>query len=385
MVLDETKFKTDPVIAVTDALTKQFDGQAQAVAEGPLGALAKLKNLYSDLMETIGGVVAGPMTDFMNKLSDMMVKLMESKETIQTLTDVFFYLGETIMNVLTFTGELIGTWVAGIVSNFEVITLLLSGDFAGAMEQFRSMNETALNSVGESWNKLVATQKSAYAKINAERQADVKNDATAKAQTQKQQKEHFAWQNAEQTKQDTKEKADDEKKKKEEVERQVLANQQKMADLQSTLGTISTLTTSHNKALFVVGKAAAISNAIINTALGVARALGSAPPPVNIALAAMVAAAGAAQIHTIGATSMAEGGIVMPTSGGTLARIGEAGYPEAVIPLDDDRADSIMGNNITININAGTVVADDNSLRDFAEMIDEKLYSLKKGNQTIAI
>jgi hypothetical protein len=32
--------------------------------------------------------------------------------------------------------------------------------------------------------------------------------------------------------------------------------------------------------------------------------------------------------------SFAEGGIVMPTEGGTLAQIAEAGQPEAVIPLD---------------------------------------------------
>jgi TP901 family phage tail tape measure protein len=33
---------------------------------------------------------------------------------------------------------------------------------------------------------------------------------------------------------------------------------------------------------------------------------------------------------------LADGGIVMPTPGGTIARLGEAGVPEAVIPLDDD-------------------------------------------------
>jgi len=155
--------------------------------------------------------------------------------------------------------------------------------------------------------------------------------------------------------------------------------------MQSTLGRISTLSQSHDKTLFAVGKAAAIANAIINTALGDSRALGSAPPPLNFALAAAVGAAGAVQIHTIGATSMAEGGIIMPTASGTLARIGEAGYPEAVIPLDDERAGGILGNEITININAGTVVADDNSLREFAEMIDEKLYELNKNNQSVAL
>jgi TP901 family phage tail tape measure protein len=50
----------------------------------------------------------------------------------------------------------------------------------------------------------------------------------------------------------------------------------------------------------------------------------------------------------------AEGGIVLPTPGGTLAIIGEAGQSEAVIPLD--RLDAMMGRgggNISITVNAG--------------------------------
>ena len=50
----------------------------------------------------------------------------------------------------------------------------------------------------------------------------------------------------------------------------------------------------------------------------------------------------------------AEGGIVMPTPGGTLGIIGEAGQAEAVIPLDKlDRYTNGGGNNFTITVNAG--------------------------------
>jgi len=48
---------------------------------------------------------------------------------------------------------------------------------------------------------------------------------------------------------------------------------------------------------------------------------------------------------------MAEGGIVLPRPGGTLAQIGEAGQAEAVIPLD--RLGNMGGNNYNITINAG--------------------------------
>jgi hypothetical protein len=50
---------------------------------------------------------------------------------------------------------------------------------------------------------------------------------------------------------------------------------------------------------------------------------------------------------------MAKGGVVMPRPGGTIARIGEAGRPEAVIPLD--RFGGLGGNTYVININKANV------------------------------
>lgn len=50
---------------------------------------------------------------------------------------------------------------------------------------------------------------------------------------------------------------------------------------------------------------------------------------------------------------MAKGGIVMPRPGGTLARIGEAGRPEAVIPLD--RFGGLGNSTYVININKANV------------------------------
>jgi len=59
-------------------------------------------------------------------------------------------------------------------------------------------------------------------------------------------------------------------------------------------------------------------------------------------------------IPTVGQISiprLAEGGIVMPTPGGVIANLAEAGKPEAVIPLD--RLGSFGGKNISITVNAG--------------------------------
>jgi TP901 family phage tail tape measure protein len=48
---------------------------------------------------------------------------------------------------------------------------------------------------------------------------------------------------------------------------------------------------------------------------------------------------------------LADGGIVLPTPGGTIARIGEAGVPEAVIPLDDDT----LGGTAILEVNGRTL------------------------------
>jgi hypothetical protein len=62
-------------------------------------------------------------------------------------------------------------------------------------------------------------------------------------------------------------------------------------------------------------KAAAVASAIINTAVGVTKALTSGIPPWNLAQAALVAAAGAVQIATIRSQSLSGGGsISIPTT-----------------------------------------------------------------------
>lgn len=164
-------------------------------------------------------------------------------------------------------------------------------------------------------------------------------------------------------------------------------NKDRIKNFESTLNTISTLSTAKNKALATIGKAAGISQATIDTFAAANRALASAPPPFNFALAGLVTAAGLANVARISGVALAEGGVVLPQRGGVQATIAEAGKAEAVIPLDDEEAqeklEAIGGT--TININAGTIVADDVTMREFAEKIDEELFQLQKNRQTVSI
>jgi hypothetical protein len=162
-------------------------------------------------------------------------------------------------------------------------------------------------------------------------------------------------------------------------------NKERMANFQSTLQFITSLSQSKSKELVAIGKAAAIANATMDTFAAATKALTIPPPWVGIALAATVTAAGLANVARISGVKMADGGIVMPRPGGIQATIGEAGSPEAVIPLDDERATSLLGGGKSethIHFH-GPVIADRMAVRDLARMIDEEIYKLQKNRVAI--
>lgn len=100
---------------------------------------------------------------------------------------------------------------------------------------------------------------------------------------------------------------------KSELDQQKIRNE----NLKSSLGSIATLTQSSNKELFAIGKAASIANATIDGIAAVQKALASAPPPFNFAIAALVGAAQAVNLQKIASAqppSFAQGGIVPGSS-----------------------------------------------------------------------
>ena len=98
----------------------------------------------------------------------------------------------------------------------------------------------------------------------------------------------------------------------------------RLANTRDFFSTLSTLSDSENRRLAAIGKAAAITQATIDGILAVQRALASAPPPVNFALAAAVGVAAAANVAEI-AASRQLGGDLNPQQ---LSRVGEGTRPE---------------------------------------------------------
>lgn len=179
------------------------------------------------------------------------------------------------------------------------------------------------------------------------------------------------------------------------------AHQKEMAQMAArkaagmrALSDLSSLQQSKSKEMAAVGKAAAISQATIDTYVGAQaayKALAGIPvvgPFLATAAAAAAITAGLARVAAIQGTPLATGGVVMPTSGGTLATIGEAGRPEAVIPLGDSRAvDTLRGAGLGethIHIAEGGVfVGDQRGVQELARMIDDELFRMERNRKAV--
>ena len=85
--------------------------------------------------------------------------------------------------------------------------------------------------------------------------------------------------------------------------------------LTSSLSTIATNALGKSKKNAKLRKAIALSEAIVNTGLGVTKALGTGVPPLNLINAGIVASVGASNISTIASQKFARGGIVKGQDG----------------------------------------------------------------------
>lgn len=158
--------------------------------------------------------------------------------------------------------------------------------------------------------------------------------------------------------------------------------------LTSSLSTISRNALGSSKKDAKTRKTIALGEAIINTGLGVTKALASSPPPLNFINAGIVGSQGAAQISTIASQKFAQGGIVKSETGvpnigdKTLVRV-NAG--EGVFTQDQMKAlGGMMGTNnisptlvVNGNVDSSTVPKLNDSLQSFAD----KIISAIRGNE----
>lgn len=347
--IDENIPKSEQFAAVLGQVNQRFGGSAQAALNTYAGKLENFTNRVDDLKERIGAELIPIMDFWLNKLESLLgllerLNVIEAQNASQT--------NEVVQGIIDKKLELIR------VSTEE-------GTFQTEETQRRLQNLDAL----------IFKEKEKLEKRKANLAIDKTETRTHLETVARLEKEDSEKRKKEQDKLDKQELERDEKRKQQ---------------LMNFLNFVSSAQNSNIRAIASVAKAAAIFQVTIDTyraAQGAYAALSPIPivgPALGRAAYAVALATGLANVATISGLNLAEGGIVMPTTGGTIARIGEAGSPEAVIPLDDERAGSFIGGP-TINIYVGTLVADDLSVREFAKRIDEELFALNRNRQSVSL
>lgn len=139
---------------------------------------------------------------------------------------------------------------------------------------------------------------------------------------------------------------------------------ERVAGLQSNFNQIATLSQSGNRTLAAIGKSAAIANATIDGYAAVQKALASAPPPVNYALAAAVGTATAANVAKIAGVNFENGGFVPPVGAtkGPDNQLASIRTGEMVLNADDQKtllnaikSGQMGGGEIVIQIDGRTI------------------------------
>lgn len=321
---------------------------------------------------------------------------------------------QTIDGTATFIRRMVQGFVV-LKNAMEVVVGIMSGSFFNGLlaiqEAIRGNFSDALNHIKSIGTEAKATVKkemtemeeSMWAIEDAYQQKRQEMDADAKAREIEQSQTHQDKLTEIKTKglqkranakvtADTKEITDEQKKMAKlfniqikagttSVELQKKIDKAKEQARASSISIIAGMASSSNKALAVAGKAAALTQIAIQAPIGVSRALAAFPPPFNYAAAGAVAAAFATQAARAAGVQLADGGIVQARQGGTPAILGEAGYDEAVIPLNRGGGGGI---GTTVNFHVGAFVGDESSAREFAEFVDRELFNLRKDNNSLA-
>ena len=420
---------TERLTAVTQALNKEFGGQAQIATTG-LGAVKQMNNALSDVAETFGEKLA----PYISLAANAMKAFAEDTKNSSPLMDGFIYVMQLTAELaigLTSVVKSLGAEIGiGLATAVEAASMALSGEFKEAL----NIAEQGLLEIGEAQQRI---ENETNAQIQAIR------DARTNAEAARLQKEEEDLKTSLENKKNSKQVALEEELAKEleanqmrldmkaadnelrraqeagndaqilsaqiakqqaiinsdathkqkmaaqaelfrlkEKQRDDAAAAAKLAALKDTFSTIATLSQSSNSTLASIGKAAALTQIAIDTPQAISKALASAPPPFNFALAAGVGAAMAQQAQRVMGIPLAEGGIVKARPGGIQATIGEGGRDEAVIPLENGQIPGSSGQ-VTINFN-GPVMGDERQAYDFAVMVDRKLLEVRRNGDSVA-
>lgn len=403
--VDENIPKSEKYAAVMDILNSRVGGQATAALNTTAGRLANFGERINDVQERIGKMLVPVLDFFVGKL----LVILGAVEQVTGSSAMFERFAATVGGIFIELGKII---LSSLISPIQAIAPVFEKMGIDIMAPFESLNAMFDEQIAKLDQWAYKAEEVANRNVQStllEEQMEAQSLANRQIKKAQAEQKDTEMRNK-RVAAEVKEQLDRQKRWAEEAaafyahrkgiskqkiehltEMQKLEaffNSEKVKNTDAVLNQISTLSSARNKQLVAIGKAAAISSATIDTFAGIGKAWALGPilgPP----MAALVAAAGFANVAKISGVRLAEGGVVMPRTGGTLATIGEAGKAEAVIPLDDDRAQEKLGGmlgggGLTVNISAGTIVADPLSVREFAHRIDEELFKMRRNNTGVS-
>lgn len=369
IIIDENIPRSQRFAAALEQINQRFGGEAQAATQTFSGRMAVLGNQFDDVKEKIGGALIPVLETYMGYVHTIVNAINEWGGVLNTLKITGLEFSKSLIE-----GIMIGVNGVPILGQaFKLLGIDLDDVNAKIDSQIAKIQQTTIVGQEENQKQLLNQQMVTKTMLEIKKR---ENEEKAKLE-EKARKEN------------EKRIAGDIKVIQDKFKMEMELDKQRAANFESTLNFISTLSRSKNKELALIGKAAAISQATIDTYVAVNRALASAPPPYNFILAGLVGTAGFANVARIGGVQLAQGGMVLPRGGGVPATIAEAGHAEAVIPLDDERTrdklqSSGFGGGLTVNITAGVIIGGEDSMRALAREIDKHLFELQRNNESVS-
>lgn len=338
-------------------LASRFAGAAQGDIQTFDGAIEQLKNTLGDTGESFGsfitendavrasitglGKVFVGLQDFLNSNKDAVNSFVT--DGVLKLIDGFKFASDAI---ITFTNA-----IASIKNFFDFITVAAFevsikfsefgiklaetassiASFFGAstenIDAFTSSLKTSIEATNEAisiteqqtLDRIAAQEEfaTAFEEISDKVQTTIKNEVQTAIKEEDKKTKNFIDNLKKRSTEVAKDNAIQKKQQADMTAYDRATKEERIANLQSSLGQISTLTASNNSKLFAIGKASALANAVISGQEAIQKALAAAPPPFNFALAAAVGAAQAVQISKIASQkppAFAQGGIVPGSS-----------------------------------------------------------------------
>lgn len=436
IVVDESAPKNEKLSEVIHGLNARFGGLAQTAAQG-LGSLTQLKNAMGEIMEIAGQRLAPVVVYLTRQMISFAEEVQKNHEVMSGFTEVakgLGYAGVFIQSAFAGVGEVIGAvfgtqmgaWAQAIDGNFAAAFETIKSGTAGVLTLMENRYKSFTTKV-DGINKVFTGQKKDEEAAELRRIEDnekaklrIASDTYISQKdlfTVRDQKEIEKLKTQEAMKNDIKlkslslaianeenatQKLELENQKRKYLEEKYTEyersrmdtikgwdadlNSKKMQQFESVLTSMEAMSKSKNKVLVAIGKAAAIAHIGINTAQATMAAFKwgteMGGPVLGGSLALPIAAYGGEQIAAASGIELAEGGIVKATPGGVMARIGEGGRDEAVIPLD--KAGGMMGGGkISITVNGG-FLGNDFQAKEFALALDKELLKLRQSNESLA-